>query len=122
MNMNDVYKAFDWCDVDHNGVLDAKEIAKALRLAGQNPTQAEFRKLKATFDQDGNGLFDFQEFTNVICRTYVSPDEMRRKAMEAFAVFDADNSGSISLIELRRILTTYGEDMSDEEVSFVFIF
>eukprot|EP00300_Choanocystis_sp_HF-7_P034648 c4754_g1_i2.p1 GENE.c4754_g1_i2~~c4754_g1_i2.p1 ORF type:complete len:337 (+),score=87.16 c4754_g1_i2:54-1064(+) len=120
VNMNEVRKAFDWCDLDHNGTLDSNELAKAMRLAGQNPSQAEFKRLKAEFDQNGDGVFDFHEFTDVICRSFMSADEMRQKAKEAFAVFDTDNSGYITLDELRRIMTTYGEDMQDDEVEALF--
>ena len=116
VNMNEVRKAFDWCDLDHSGTLDSNELAKAMRLAGQNPSQAEYKRLKAEFDENGDGVFDFHEFTEVICKSFMSMDEMRSKAKEAFAVFDTDNSGYITLDELRRIMTTYGEDMQDDEV------
>lgn len=120
VNMNEVRKAFDWCDADHNNYLDTEEFAKSLRLSGQNPSQADIKRLKAEFDQDNDGVFDFDEFTAVVCRGYVSKDAMRKKAMQAFAVFDTDESGTISLQELRRIMTTYGEDMTDEEVDDLF--
>jgi calmodulin len=41
-----------------------------------------------------------------------SPDEI----ISAFSTFDNDNAGSIDADELRRILTSMGEKMTDKEV------
>ena len=43
---------------------------------------------------------------------YATPEEAR----EAFRVFDKNNDGFISTIDLRNILTTLGENFTDEQI------
>ncbi len=114
--MNEVYKSFDWCDLDHSGFLQSSELAKAMQLAGQNPSQEDLKQIRKKFDTNFDNVIDFDEFALVVAEKFIDPETMRKKAFEAFAVFDQDKSGFITLSELRRVLTTYGEDMSDEEV------
>jgi len=118
--MNDVRKAFDWGDADHNGVLSAQELGRCLRLAGQNPSQSEIKKMMQMAQEERGGEFDFDAFTDIACKSYIPVADQVTRAKEAFSVFDEDGSGSISLAELRRIMTTYGEDMSPEEVKELF--
>lgn len=120
LNMNEVYKSFDWCDLDHSGFLQSSELAKAMQLAGQNPSQEDLKQIRKKFDTNFDNVIDFDEFALVVAEKFIDPETMRKKAFEAFAVFDQDKSGFITLSELRRVLTTYGEDMSDEEVDKLF--
>ena len=113
-------KAFEWCDAEHAGKLSSDQLAKAMRLAGHNPSQGEFRKLKAELDLNRDGVFDFDEFTEICCASFVPPDEMRRKTMAAFHVFDTEKKGRITVDDLRRVFSTYGEDMSAEEMDAIF--
>lgn len=46
----------------------------------------------------------------------VEPGDAEKELREAFRVFDRDNSGTISAAELRRMLTSLGENLTDEQV------
>lgn len=85
-----------------------------LRAIGQNPTLAEIAELQ-------NGIsgsdFDFETYQEIINR----PDGFKplgapEDYIKGFQVFDKDNTGYIGVGELRYILTSIGEKLSDSEV------
>ena len=46
----------------------------------------------------------------------VKDTDTEEELKNAFKVFDPDNSGTISSEELRKVLTSLGEDMTDAEI------
>ena len=69
------------------GQITTKELGTVMRSLGQNPADSEMK------DTD-------------------SEEEIR----EAFKVFDRDNNGFISAAELRHVMTSIGEKLTDDEV------
>lgn len=46
----------------------------------------------------------------------VEPGDVEKELREAFKVFDRDNSGTITAAELRRVLSSLGENLTDAEI------
>ena len=64
-------------------------------------------------DKDGTGSIDFPEFLAMMAlkiNAQNAEDEIR----EAFKVFDRDNNGFISAAELRHVMTSIGEKLTDD--------
>lgn len=87
-----------------------------MRNMGQNPTEAELKQMISEVDADGNGLIDFAEFVTLMARKMNNTDK-DAEIKEAFNVFDKDGSGKISKDELRSIMKSLGEDLTDEEIT-----
>src|ERR1700677_4130406 len=66
-------------------------------------------------DADGNGTIDFPEFLTMMARKMKDTDS-EEEIREAFKVFDRDNNGFISAAELRHVMTSIGEKLTDDEV------
>ena len=66
-------------------------------------------------DTDGNGTIDFPEFLSMMARKMQDTDT-EEEIREAFKVFDKDGNGFISAAELRHVMTTLGEKLSEDEV------
>ncbi|ORZ01536.1 hypothetical protein BCR43DRAFT_181949 [Syncephalastrum racemosum] len=66
-------------------------------------------------DSDGNGTIDFSEFLTMLARKMKDTDS-QEEIQEAFKVFDKDGNGYISAAELRHVMTSLGEKLSEEEV------
>jgi len=109
-------EAFKLFDRDGDGRVTSVELGTVMRSLGQNPTEAELRDMVQEADEDGNGYIDFEEFLAMMARKIKevdSVDELR----EAFRIFDRDGDGFISAEELRHVMTTLGEQLTNEEVN-----
>jgi Ca2+-binding EF-hand superfamily protein len=93
--------AFDHFDVDGDGLLDAAELAAALRAVGQEVGHEELRKLIASVDEDRDAAIGFAEFVDLVEPRPVG-DDPDADLREAFAVLDADGDGFLDRGELSR--------------------
>uniref|UniRef100_A0A060SWF5 ARAD1A04180p n=1 Tax=Blastobotrys adeninivorans TaxID=409370 RepID=A0A060SWF5_BLAAD len=111
---NKAYKdAFALFDKKGTGRIPAEALGDLLRAVGQNPTLAEIDDLERTV----SGEFDFETFVKIVNR----PDGFRSLGqpedyVRGFQVFDKDQTGFIGVGELRYILTSLGEKLTDAEV------
>eukprot|EP01122_Echinamoeba_exundans_P007377 TRINITY_DN2258_c0_g1_i1.p1 TRINITY_DN2258_c0_g1~~TRINITY_DN2258_c0_g1_i1.p1 ORF type:complete len:157 (+),score=56.77 TRINITY_DN2258_c0_g1_i1:23-472(+) len=108
-------EAFSLFDKDGDGSITNKELGIVMRSLGQNPTEAELQQMIAEVDTDGNGTIDFPEFLTLMAKKMVSQDS-EEDIREAFKVFDKEGTGYIQAAELRHVLTSIGEKLTEEEV------
>mmetsp|Transcript_12910 Transcript_12910/g.1974 ORF Transcript_12910/g.1974 Transcript_12910/m.1974 type:complete len:80 (+) Transcript_12910:144-383(+) len=66
-------------------------------------------------DTDKNNAIDFNEFVTMMCKS-IHDLETEEKTLEAFRVFDRYGSRVIRASELKNIMMTLGESMSEDEV------
>ncbi|CEN61909.1 hypothetical protein BJX68DRAFT_227576 [Aspergillus pseudodeflectus] len=102
-------------DKDGTGDITATELGEVMRSLGQNPTDTELQDIVDELDVDRTGTIDFDEFLILMSRK-VKDSDPEAELREAFAVFDQDKSGTISADELRRVLRSIGDDVSDADV------
>ncbi|KAJ5427821.1 calmodulin [Penicillium cf. griseofulvum] len=84
-------------------------------LAGSEPSESELQDMINEVDADNNGTIDFPEFLTMMARKMKDTDS-EEEIREAFKVFDRDNNGFISAAELRHVMTSIGEKLTDDEV------
>lgn len=109
-------EVFDLFDKDKDGAITAKELGDVMRALGANPTQAELDEmiLEVVKEHDESQRIEFNEFLDLFAKKMKDPDS-EEDLMEAFRVFDHDNDGLISNVELKHVMVTLGEYMSEEE-------
>jgi|TARA_B110000008_G_C16804715_1_gene498204 Ca2+-binding EF-hand superfamily protein len=66
-------------------------------------------------DKDGSGSIDFEEFLDMMTAK-MSDKDSREDIMKVFNLFDDDQSGKISLRNLKRVAKELGETMTDAEL------
>jgi calmodulin len=86
-----------------------------MKSLGANPTDAELQRMMKQVDENGDNEIDFDEFLVLMSsnKSSIDPDSELRAA---FAVFDEDNSGSISRKEMKKLMKKLGQALSDEEL------
>ncbi|KAI4252918.1 MAG: hypothetical protein L6R42_007779 [Xanthoria sp. 1 TBL-2021] len=99
----------------HAWQITTKELGTVMRSLGQNPSESELQDMINEVDADNNGTIDFPEFLTMMARKMKDTDS-EEEIREAFKVFDRDNNGFISAAELRHVMTSIGEKLTDDEV------
>eukprot|EP00955_Chlamydomonas_euryale_P060389 357708-Chlamydomonas_euryale.AAC.6 len=92
-----------------------QELKVAMRALGFEPKKEEIKKMIADIDKDGSGTIDFEEFLQMMTAKMGERDS-REEIMKAFKLFDDDNTGFITLKNLKRVAKELGENLTDEEL------
>ncbi len=108
-------EAFFLYDKNSDGTITTKELGTVMRSLGINPTEAELVEMINEVDANGNGTIDFPEFLTLMVRrtNNTNPEE---EILDVFKVFDRDGNGMISIDELRHVMKSLGETLSELEV------
>ena len=112
-------RAFAVYGKEKDGKILPDHLGTVIRCLGQNPTEAQLRDMKNEVDAESKGTIEFHEFLTMMQRQkdYVDSED---EVMEAFRVFDKNGAGFVSAAELRGILTSLGEKLTEEEVDELF--
>jgi calmodulin len=97
------------------GSIGSNEIGKASRAGGLNPTEADLASWKAEV-KSGLNQGAFIKFMN---QKFGECNDSTDEIVDAFQAFDATGNGTITVAELKHILTTMGEKMTAEEVQML---
>ena len=97
------------------------ELKVAMRAMGFEPKRDEVRRMISESDRDGSGTISFETFQSVMTPKMYARDP-KEEAVKAFRLFDDDETGTISLKNLRRVAKELGENMTDEELQEVIEF
>ncbi|KAJ8594992.1 Ca2+-binding EF-hand protein [Rhizopogon salebrosus TDB-379] len=136
----EIKEAFELFDTDKDGSLDYHELKVAMRALGFDMKKAEVLKILRDHDKSGHGLIDFEDFAKInpspervklntkngsytafsTSKLLLSERILARDPMEeirrAFQLFDDDNTGKISLRNLRRVAKEIGDRLEDDEL------
>ncbi|RUS74453.1 hypothetical protein EGW08_017791 [Elysia chlorotica] len=114
-DLADIQETFNLFDTRGDNKIAASQLGDVLRALHQNPTEQEIRKCGYSQNPDARISFEtFFPILQTISKNRVVPS--LEDFVEGFRVFDKDQNGTISSAELRHILTSLGEVMTDEEV------
>lgn len=105
--------AFALFDKSGNGKVSSAVLGDMLRAVGQNPTLKEIADLQDTTSSE----IDYASFEKIVNReggfkSLGKPEDY----IKAFQIFDKNLTGFISVGEIKYILTTIGEKLTNEEV------
>lgn len=113
----DFQEAFMLFDTKGDGMIPASQVGEVLRALGQNPTEAEVRRLVQNQKTDANARITFEMFLPILQAVSSKPiKDTVEDFIEGLRHFDKDGNGFISSAELRHMLTSLGEKMTEEEV------
>ncbi|BGP41150.1 myosin II light chain [Rhodotorula kratochvilovae] len=106
-------EAFALFDKRGAGTIPQASLGDVLRALGQNPTQKEVHDLASQVGGD----IDYSTFLAILNRPGgYDPAGTADEFIRGFQVFDKEGNGHIGQGELKYVLTSLGEKLSDEEV------
>merc|ERR1712216_719966 len=112
--IEEIREAFNLFDADQSGAIDVRELKAAMRALGFEIKKEELKKMVADIDSDGNGDIEFSEFLEMMTGKMGEKDS-REDIEKVFKLFD-DDTGKISLRNLRRVAQELGENIDEEEL------
>jgi len=118
MQIRDFEWSYEISDVLADGLITTKEIKRVLVRLGAQPSNQELTRVINEIDPHGKGIIDFQQFVSMM--SYFDHGLItEEQVMEAFKIFDRDASGSIESGELRHVLQTLGDKLTEEEADMM---
>mmetsp|Transcript_19239 Transcript_19239/g.19982 ORF Transcript_19239/g.19982 Transcript_19239/m.19982 type:complete len:148 (-) Transcript_19239:310-753(-) len=108
-------QAFLVFDSTNKGHINRVDLAKVMRATGQNPTDDEINIMITEVDADGNGEISLDEFLEMIGKR-IKESSGGNVLLEAFSDFDHDHNEVLTPDEIRRVMLTIGEKLTDEEI------
>lgn len=86
-----------------------------MRALGFDVKKVDVLKIMKDYDRESTGKITFDDFNEVMTDWMLDRDP-QEEVFKAFRLFDDDDSGKISLRNLRRVARELGENMTDEEL------
>ena len=105
---------FDQFDKDKDGKISAQELANAMISMGQNPTEEEVNDIMREVDLNQDGYIDFDAFIIIMTRS-TTDNQTEDEVINAFRIFDKEGNGLIASSELKHIMMSIGDKMTEEE-------
>ncbi|XP_046380921.1 myosin-2 essential light chain-like [Haliotis cracherodii] len=115
----EIQETFNLFDQRGDNKIAAHQLGDVLRALQQNPTESEIKKCGYASNPDARISFEvFLPIWQTVSKNRTVPP--LEDFIEGFRVFDKDQNFYISSAELRHILTSLGEKLSDDEVDQLF--
>ena len=102
-------------DTDGSGSIDPKELKAAMQSLGFEAKNQTIFQMISDLDANNSGAIDFEEFLDMMTAR-MSDKDTREDIQKVFRLFDDDNTGHITLKNLRRVARELGETMTEEEL------
>jgi Ca2+-binding EF-hand superfamily protein len=108
--------AFNLFDTSGTGVIEQKELKIALMCLGfEKTTKEEIRRLVSELDSANPSTIEFNDFLKII-RELLPTRNPREELEEAFKLFDIDGTGRITFKNLKDVVTSMGEQLTEQEI------
>jgi len=113
--LTELKEAFMLFDYTKSGRISSRDIGAVVRSVGLKPSEAEIHDIQGQVQQMG-GDVDLSTLVELVSSNVTNPPAEKPEAFrEMFAMYDKDGRGAISVSEMRHLLTSVGEKLTDEE-------
>lgn len=106
---------FDLYDQDADGKISIAQLNLVFENIGQEPNENELKDLLKKIDKDENSELKIEEFYDLM-KIRMCPEDIDSQVRRAFLEFDKNRDGFINAEELKAIMKSIGESLTDEEL------
>lgn len=115
--LDEFKEAFALFDAKSAGSVPISEIGTICRSLGHNPSRTDMKQIESELKSEGKTEVDFGDFLGVLAKHFKDVEEDPATDLkQAFKVFDKRGDGTINVNELIHILSTLGEQLTEEEI------
>lgn len=111
----EIQEAFNLFDSDKDSYIDYHELKVAMRALGFEVKKQDVQKIIKQYEREGNEKISSEDFFEVMSDMIIDRDP-NEEIYKAFKLFDDDETGKISLRNMRRVTRELGENIPDEEL------
>ncbi|KAL5018744.1 hypothetical protein ScPMuIL_004466 [Solemya velum] len=117
---NDAHQTFNLFDKKGNGEVATKELGAMFKSLALSVDGEKMKDWADEADEDATGYIKWENFKEIFERK-LKEDEDERELREAFRVLDKGNKGVIDVADLKWILQSLGDDLTEEEIEDMII-
>ena len=107
--------AFDLFDTTGTGVIEQKELKIALMTLGFETPKDEIKRVLGEINGGNVTTINFNTFLQII-HALLPTRDARKELEEAFRLFDVDNTGKITFKNLKEVVESMGEQLTEQEI------
>jgi Ca2+-binding EF-hand superfamily protein len=115
-----INEIFDMWDLDGDNKVKSNEIRPILCAMGREPTHDNIMDFLFIADKDNTGIINKEDFMKALDEVYSLPEDAVDQAIDAFRLFDINNSGKINQNVLKDILLKFVDGYSEKDVQNIF--
>ena len=117
LNNEKEYKSiFEMHDSNKDGSVNSLELANILKSININISDEEIKEIMTEIELEGNGEINYDEFISILNKREKDVDN-EEELLKAFKVFDKEGNGLININELKHIMLTVGNNLSESEIN-----
>ena len=113
--VSDLQQSFDVYDRDKDGLVSFTELSDLMNYVGAKSTESELQDLVNEVDVNERGQISKDDFISLMGRKLKDSDT-EDELIEAFQIFDKDNSKLISAKKLLDVFRKIDDTIKEEEV------
>jgi len=112
------YKSFQTVneDTDQKLPMMNKDLSISIRELGFHPTQGQIKAMLDAADPDRLGFIELKDYLHQLRILVQFPVPRQEDIRACFKVFDKENNGFLPTAQIRHILTSLGEALTEPEI------
>ena len=105
----------DLYDPNNEGIINSKDTSKILQAMGRTLEEDDEQNFLQAADPDNTGKITKDNFLATVEALFSLSKDDVNDLLEAFKIFDINNTGKISVKDFKKILVKIGQAFSEEE-------
>uniref|UniRef100_A0A914ECM3 EF-hand domain-containing protein n=1 Tax=Acrobeloides nanus TaxID=290746 RepID=A0A914ECM3_9BILA len=117
--LNDIQEVFHYYDSRGDSRIAVQQVGTCLRTLGYSPTEDRIAGLTQQFDKEAR--LTIEEFIPLVKEVEKDRQKTPEELLTCLGNFDREGNGLVNTVELRYVLSSMGEKLSNEEIDILLL-